>query len=376
MEQPTILICGNYGAGNFGDELILKGIVKTVRELHPKAIIVTSGNPEKTATNHGIRAIHFFPSTILSLFKSILTFGFFRSIYYLYTSDIVLFGGGCLFNEKEPASINIWYRQFQWFRIFRKKVIILGQSFGKFSDRNSIRKIKEVIRYAKKIFVRDEFSKKMLSSFTASNIEVLLDPALWLQGRDLLHSVQDLVRTNKTYILLIIREWATVDKDSIEEQIAILAKHCLEKYQLPSRILILQDGASGDERISNELYRKIKPYCDALPQKWTTIDDMVHIYDKASLIVSMRLHGGILGLILGKPTLFLDYDDKVGNLLADLGLENLLIDPKADRYELKADELLDSASRGPKNVLYEAIQKNQSQGRCKYYLTKIINPLK
>ncbi len=376
MEHPTILICGNYGAGNFGDELILKGIVKTIKELHPKAIIVTSGNPEKTAITHGITAIHFFPSSILSLLKSILTLGFFRSIYYLLKSDIVLFGGGCLFNEKEPASIRIWYRQFQWFRALRKKVMILGQSFGKFSDRNTIRKIKEVVRYAKKIFVRDEFSKKMLSSFTASDIEVLPDPALWLQGKDLLHSVQDLVRTNKTYILFIIREWVTVDKDMIEEQIAILAKHCLEKYQLPSRILILQDGTSGDERISNELYQKIEPYCDALPQKWSTIDDMVHIYDKASLIVSMRLHGGILGLILSKPTLFLNYDDKVGNLLIDLGLESLLIDPKAEKYEIKADELLDTATKGPRNVLREAILKGQSQERCKNYLTKIVNPLK
>ena len=371
-----ILICGNYGAGNFGDELILKGIVKTVKELHPKAVIATSGNPEKTAITHGIRAIHFFPSSMLSLLKSIFTLRIFRSIYYLYTSDIVLFGGGCLFNEKEPASITIWYRQFRWFRVFRKKVIILGQSFGKFSDRNTIRKVKEVTRYAKKILVRDEYSKKMLSSYTTSDIEVLLDPALWLQGRDLLHSVQDLVRTNKTYILLIIREWATVDKNIIEEQIAILAKHCLEKYQLPSRILILQEGTSGDESISNELYRKIEPYCDALPQKWSTIDDMVHIYDKASLIVSMRLHGGILGLILGKPTLFLNYDDKVGNLLADLGLGDLLIDPKEGKYELKADELLDSASKGPRNAVYEALRKTQSQERCKYYLTKIINPLK
>lgn len=376
MEQPTILICGNYGAGNFGDELILKGIVKTVKELHPKAIIVTSGNPEITAATHGVMAIHFFPSSIPSLLKSIFTLRFFRSLYYLYTSDMVLFGGGCLFNEKEPASIHIWYRQFLWFRAWRKKVIVLGQSFGKFSKKSTVKKIKEVMRYSEKIFVRDEFSKKMLSPFTTSDIEVILDPALWLQGRDLLHSVQDLVRTNKTYILLIIREWATVDKDIIEEQIAILSKHCLEKYQLPSRILILQDGIQGDERISNELYQKIEPYCDALPQKWSTIDDMVHIYDKASLIVSMRLHGGILGLILGRPTLFLDYDDKVGNLLADLGLENLLIDPKADKYELKADELLDTASKGPRNVLREAMQKIQSQERFKYYLTKIINSLK
>ncbi len=376
MEQPTILICGNYGAGNFGDELILKGLLKTVKELHPEEIIVTSGNPRETATGHDVTAIHFFPSSILSLCKSILTLRFFKSIYYLLMSDLILFGGGCLFNEKEPASIIIWYRQFQWFRVFRKKVIIVGQSFGKFENQDAVSNIKEVIKYSEKIFVRDKFSKKMLSSFTASDIEVLLDPALWLDEGDFPVRVEEASQTEYPYILLTIRKWSDMDMDNLQKKITLLAKYCFEKYQLPSRILILQKGIYGDEEISRELYRKIESYGDTPPRDWITIEELASFYRNAAMVLSMRLHGGLLGLILGKPTLFINYDDKVGNLLTDLGLQDMLIYPNTDQMQSKAESLLVSALSGNFQSPRMVSRKSHSKVKFGKYLTKIVNSLK
>ncbi|MCX6733456.1 MAG: polysaccharide pyruvyl transferase family protein [Candidatus Peregrinibacteria bacterium] len=369
MTKPTILICGNYGAGNFGDELILTGILKAARDLHPKEIIVTSGIPRETACSYGVTAIRFFPSSILSLLKSIVTLGLFRSIYYLLQSDVVLFGGGCLFNEKEPASIRIWYRQFQWFRLFGKKVIIIGQSFGSFTNQESIRKIKEVVNGVDGIFVRDKASRRLLAAHTNQEIHVCIDSALWLKKEDFqISSERDSEEKNK-YVVLVIREWLAVDTNNLLNKMATLARYLFEKYQLSPRILVLQNGGCGDDQVSKKLYEKIEACSDTLPTQWSTVNDVATFYENASLIVSMRLHGGLMGLIMRRPTLFLNYDDKVGNLLDDLGLEELLVDPNADQLIPKAESLLSSAS-------VVDFQKFQSKEEFWKYLTKIINSLK
>lgn len=376
MTKPTILICGNYGAGNFGDELILTGILKMVRELHPKEIIVTSGSPRETACSYGVTAMRFFPSSILSLLKSIVTLGLFRSIYYLLRSDVVLFGGGCLFNEKEPASIRIWYRQFQWFRLFKKKICIIGQSFGSFTNQESIRKIKEMVNGVDGIFVRDESSKKLLAGYTNREIHVCIDSALWLKKEDFQISVKHEPEEKNKYVLLVIREWMSVDTNNLQNKIATLARFLFEKYQLSSRILMLQNGRCGDGEVSKKLCEKIEACSDTLPIQWSTIDDVAALYENASLIVSMRLHGGLMGLIMGRPTLFLNYDDKVGNLLTDLGLEELLVDPESDQIMAKAETLLSPALEGKNNTSVVDFQKFQTKEEFGKYLTKIINSLK
>lgn len=382
MTHPTILICGNYGAGNFGDELILTGLLSALAEIESKEIIITSGNPQETAQTYekyGVKAINFFPSSALGLLKSILTLRLFRSFYHLSRADLILFGGGCLFNEKEFDSINIWYSQFRWFRRLHKKLIVIGQSFGTLTNQESIRKIKEIATYAEKIFVRDGASKKIITSLIPSaneDREVLLDPALWLEKEDISKNIQSSREETRPYAIIILRDWISIEKNNLLTKVTSLTQYLFETYHLSSRIFILQKDSHSDEKISHELYEKIKPYTDAPPQTWSTIDDMAQQYQYADLILSMRLHGGILGLILEKPTMFLNYDDKVGNLLTDLNLEHLMIDPNIDQYESKADSLIASASNASSQTSYLASQKSSSKTIFNNYLTKIIISLK
>jgi polysaccharide pyruvyl transferase WcaK-like protein len=71
-----IVICGNYGAENLGDELILEGMLETLRAVSPDAeITVMSGNPKETKwlykARYGMEAVAKFPSGIRSFLKSI-----------------------------------------------------------------------------------------------------------------------------------------------------------------------------------------------------------------------------------------------------------------------------------------------------------------
>lgn len=56
-----VLICGAYGAGNIGDEAILKAIIGTLRGIDPAvSICVVTRSPKKTRQLYGVSAVHTF----------------------------------------------------------------------------------------------------------------------------------------------------------------------------------------------------------------------------------------------------------------------------------------------------------------------------
>ena len=62
MKNPKITICGNYGATNIGDEMILRGIVSTIRSIKQDAeITVLSHNPEETSKRYEVNSCYFLP---------------------------------------------------------------------------------------------------------------------------------------------------------------------------------------------------------------------------------------------------------------------------------------------------------------------------
>ena len=47
------IVCGNYGAGNIGDEAILAGILKDIEEIAPGSnVTIMSGNMQETKELH------------------------------------------------------------------------------------------------------------------------------------------------------------------------------------------------------------------------------------------------------------------------------------------------------------------------------------
>ncbi|MBD3360226.1 polysaccharide pyruvyl transferase CsaB, partial [Candidatus Peregrinibacteria bacterium] len=52
-----IVIAGNYGAGNLGDEMILEGMIKIIKSSSPDSeITALSASPEETSKKHNINS--------------------------------------------------------------------------------------------------------------------------------------------------------------------------------------------------------------------------------------------------------------------------------------------------------------------------------
>jgi len=58
-----IVIAGNYGANNLGDEMILEGLLKLLNDVVPDAkITVLSSEPKDTKKRHKVKSLNLFPA--------------------------------------------------------------------------------------------------------------------------------------------------------------------------------------------------------------------------------------------------------------------------------------------------------------------------
>src|SRR5258706_6035396 len=88
--MAQILIAGYYGAGNFGDEICLAGLVSEIRATRSETgITVLSHDPAQTQKMHSVESVSYVsPREILAS---------------LWNADAVLLGGGGLLQDKTSA---------------------------------------------------------------------------------------------------------------------------------------------------------------------------------------------------------------------------------------------------------------------------------
>lgn len=327
MAARNILICGNYGAGNFGDELILKGLLKVARQIPNIDIVVMTGNPEETQRFHDVKTTSFIPSSFLSWVKNLLNGRAFRALSAIWKSDVIVFGGGGLFNEREIQSMRIWSWQARAFRWFRKPVVMVGQSFGKFEKEKNKKIICRVCGSMQKIIVRDTTSKKNLEKLGVThNIHILKDSALWLSNEDFsdnenIKNVEIQKQLREKYAVITARFWPGIDNDELAQKLRTTIKEITTQYQMPVHFLAMQKGNISDRDVYEKLGIESVLYVEpkSINELWNEVND-------ASLIVSMRLHGCILAALARIRVLALSYDGKVRSLLTDIGLADSIAD--------------------------------------------------
>ncbi len=233
----------------------------------------------------------FVPSSFLSWGKNILNGNMISMMKAVMRSDLMLLGGGGLFNEKEERSISIWWSQVQFFRFLRKKIIMVGQSFGNITKERNKKNIKKVCRAMEKICVRDTQSKHNLEQLGVTNrIYVIKDCALWLTPNDFKPS--DLELPPQPYTILSLRSWPGIDLSEVEK---VLYKKCEQQNIVHVPMLI------GE------------------PKNVKNLHDLWALFQHAEGVIAMRLHAAVLAHIAHKPLTILSYDDKVENLMGDLG---------------------------------------------------------
>ncbi len=321
-QKSSFIICGNYGASNLGDEAILEGILTIIRPFSTN-ITVMGARPSRTAKFHHVHGVGLIPCGFRSFFRAVFTLELLKTIRAMHSADVFILGGGGLFSDESPYAIIIWFIQALCAKLFKKRIVCLGQSIGPLRFFWSRFLTKKVFKWATFISVRDEYSKKILEKFGIKHVFALSDPAFLLAGK--FETSKKI--TNKKYIIVSLRPWS---KHLQTKNIKILAQFIdwiAVKYGFTIFLLPFQNFPDNDTTVFERLktHLKNKKVVQSLPFN-EDFHTAMNVIFHAEAVIGMRLHSIIFAALAHVPFLALSYSQKVRSIAEDLGQDRFILE--------------------------------------------------
>lgn len=283
------LICGNYGANNYGDELILSGIIRTLNKIDSKAeITVQSANPKQTTKQYQIKSVPHFPAGLRSFFKTSK-----QTKQALRETDFYILGGGGLFASLRFKANIIWGIQAFRAILNKKPLIIYGQSLENLKNPFTKIIVKNIFKRARFIAMRDQQSIDYLKSLGVHKTHLIPDPALNPQPRV----------KHQDFIALCLRGHCPMEHDQ-----TFLSEL---RVKLPRNLRSILFHKTQDRAIHHLL----------APDAPILKPEQLKYAKKA---ICMRLHAIITAINFGVPFYAISYSPKVENFLNTWNLQPAL----------------------------------------------------
>lgn len=292
VKRPIeVTLCGYYGFGNLGDELIAEGLVSLLEKNGVArdriALLSASGEaPEGVRTFDRWRPDHVFAA--------------------LRASKILLLGGGGLFQDSTSIRSCLYY----W-GVVRMALVAgcvpwaFGQSVGPLSSSLASALARNAIGLCRARGVRDRGSMDMLSGWGLDG-EIVPDPVMALSG--------SFNRTDSKgkYLLVNVRPW----QGGLPEAAARGASSAAESMGIPLLGVALSEH---DVKVMEELREAgaFKPEDIILVR---TMNDAIGVWRSGYCGVGMRLHFCVLSVLADIPCAAVPYDPKVAWFAGDWGL--------------------------------------------------------
>jgi len=356
MQNKRILIVGNYGAKNVGDDAILYALLsnlsgnKITVMCHRKKFI-----PNYILHKFGsVKYIERIPFGKLSFIRSLLTGNLFLTLITIFfKTDFAIVGGGGLFQGYKGKAIPLWSRQIQLLR----KFVVIGNSIGPFANKEQEKQVVKLLTRSKLTTIRDGMSKLDLLNGTKT-----ADLAFSLQ--DQYENWSEFKFKNKT-ILISLRRWKGINSKLDE-----LAQFIDEEAKMGTQFILLPFAELPDEdtKIFDRLLDKIKNKNSVQLISYTdNFNRIQNLYKQVDLVIGMRLHSCIFSVIFSKPFIALSYNQKVVSFCNDIGMGEYCLDfhqITSDSLKMLVGKLeenykeIESAYPELQNQLKESAMKN------------------
>lgn len=311
-----IVIAGNYGAKNLGDEMILEGILEVLKIVAPEAkITVLSGNPEETKEKYQINSVPKYPAGIRSFIKSLFNKKTDKAVK---ECDFFILGGGGLFGNLSFKANIIWGIQAQKAYHNNKPVIIYGQSvelpkdiFQKFIVRNIFKK-------AAMIVVRDDESKKVLKVLGIKNpIYTVHDLAF----RKQYEFIKPAERSDEAIVSL---RYMKNLSEKFKNEIADFLDYLVGGKNFKVKFIDFQ--RESDHKIHKDIINRLKSGKDKIEHIncIKNTEELLEHFSKAKLVLGMRLHSLISAVKTETPFIAINYAPKIKGFLEYVGLDEYI----------------------------------------------------
>ncbi len=329
-DVQRILVCGYYGFANTGDEAILSALLADLRTAYTNAgVTVMSGRPAATTADHGVEAVHW--QDVAGMIHSARE------------ADVMVLGGGGLFQDHhgfdEAQVLTPQHGAIGYYAGFallapltETPLVIYGVGVGPLHTEVGRRWTRLAFQHAAGASVRDPASLELLADIgvDTSGIEVTADPAWALEIADgstaasilALEEVPEAART----IVVSVRPWGDY---AWAGPLAGTLDALVEELDARVVFVPFQDSPrphENDPHASLEVFHRMKHIeRAAIIRGGYSVAERAALVASADLLVAMRLHSAIFGLVSGVPTIALAYDPKVSLTMSDAGLPELSI---------------------------------------------------
>jgi polysaccharide pyruvyl transferase CsaB len=352
-----IMISGYYGFNNFGDEAILKSMVRAFKEKIPQIkILVLSQNPLKTSQTYQVKAIN--RLHLISILNC------------LRDTNLFISGGGGLLQDSTGKGWSILYYLglILGAKIIRVPVMIYAQGIGPIRQPVNKKLMRWILNKVDLITVRDNFSKELLENLgvVKPSIYVNSDPSFLLNKKDIncilnnYPHIQELMNSdNRPIIGVSVRKYKG-NRSDLKIMFAQLADYLIEKYKV--KIVFLPFKFDDDVQVSEEILSLMKNQADILKIKLEP-EELISILSKFSLMIGVRLHSIIFSSMANLPFIAFKYDPKVKNFVAELGLSELLLEldnVSLEKIQEKIEYIRENKDR-IKEILSEKVKDSKEK---------------
>lgn len=302
--MKNIVIFGYFGHGNLGDETNLRQLIEVLRDLDRQVkITVISAVPERTSQEHRVACIGKFD-----------LFGIIRA---LREADLLIGNGGSHFQDITGKRSLFYYSALVIIaKLLKVKIFLYGQGIGPLRTRIGKLLAGRVLSMADLITVRDRLSIVALAELNVCKPEIhfTAEPLLSLKGLEA-QSVENYwgkrgESDRQKKLGLVIRNYSFIKKGFWDPLLDYLSRGSnVEIYLIPVQP---KDRDFLQEFSVNYGLTVLPP-----DSGWKQLQQIAGGLD---LLVSMRLHGLVAGVLQGTPCYGLAADPKVEGFCLQLGV--------------------------------------------------------
>jgi len=291
-------------------------------------ITVFSANPAKTHDQFGVDSEALFPLGIRSSFKNC----FRKSLKKLKEVDIVVLGGGGLFQDSYIYACFIWAWQVFWVKHLKKPLFIYATGIGPVHSWLGRKLTAWAHNKADFITVRDKYSADELKAMGVNpdKIHITADPTF-------IYKKQETYRERtKNKIIVSLRPWLKSNSRIIHVFTSFLEQLKAERN---AEIVFtsMQEIKEADQKVITPILRKVGGEL-YIPNNFT---DLLQIMQTAEFAIGMRYHFLIAALLTQTPVIPVTYAPKTEELFSGTPLETYVVPVD----EISAEELMNKLKR-------------------------------
>lgn len=322
LKTMKIAVCGNYGAKNIGDEMILRGLLEALKNLVPNAeITVLSGDPMNTSQLHGVKAVPKFPAGIRSFFQYIFDKNS-ETKKAVKECDYFILGGGGLFASLKKRANFIWGIQALFSNHYKKSIIFYGQSVESLDNRLEEIFVKFIFKKAKFIGVRDNNTKQLLEGLNMSK-EIVLMPDLALR-----YDSEKINSGEAVNAAVILRE-SNRTGPTFNTEMANFIDWLIDEKKIKVKLINFHCGSFREKILYDDIYGKIKGKTNVEQvMEVINFNNLNKIFADVKIIIGMPFHSIIYAVKNETPFVAIEYAKKLTSFLNDTNLAEAGIAPE------------------------------------------------